>query len=226
MTYGDDKIKDIAESILPATRNAARAARRARRHIHRTARAQTRMELIAGGDGRDASTSARRASVRQMWRRRQSDNLSALFRWADRTTRHIADPEDRYLAVKAAMPDNLIGRHALSHIAHLDGFRRPGDHPDTRRFPGESPAARTARLAAEHRRRVDALSELAALDLAAVNAWLKAHPSCPRRGAHPRGAACDCGPRLVAGIHDVEPFAAAEPAQADAVIASLAATRT
>ncbi len=222
MTYGDEKIKDLAEGILPATRNAARAARRARRRIHKTARARTRMELIAGDDGGVASTLARHEIVQQMWRRRQADNLSALFRWAEKTTRHISDPEDRYLAIQAVLPNNLIGRHALSHIAYLDRFRKPGDDPDWWRYRREDPAERAVRLAAEHRRRVDALAELAAIHLGAVNAWLKAHPSCPRPGSHPRGTACDCRPRLVAGLHDVDSFVSAEPTQAEAVIAALA----
>ena len=221
VTYGESKIKDIAEGILPATRNAAHAARKARRHIHKTARARIRMELTAGDDGGVASTLARHEIVQQMWRRRQADNLSALFRWAERTTRHITDAEDRYLAIQAVLPDNLIGRHALSHIAHVDGFRKPGDDPDRWRYRREDPAERTARLAGEHRRRVDALAELAAVDLAGVNAWLKAHPSCPRPGSHPRGTACDCRPRLVAGLHDVDSFVAQEPTQADAVVAAL-----
>jgi hypothetical protein len=93
VTYGNDKIKDIAEGILPATRNAARAARKARRQIHKKGRARSREEVLAGGDGRLAATLERHEIVDQMWRRRGADNLSALFRWAERTTRHISDPE-------------------------------------------------------------------------------------------------------------------------------------
>jgi hypothetical protein len=226
VTYGEKKIKDIAEGILPATRNAARAGRKARRSIHKTARARTRMELIAGDDGVAASTLARHAIVQQMWRRRQADNLSALFRWAEKTTRHISDPEDRYLAVQAVLPNNLIGRHALSHIAYIEGFRKPGDDPDRWRYRREDAAERAARLAGEHRRRVDALAELAAVELAAVNGWLKAHPCCPRPGSHPRGTACDCRPRLVAGIHDVDAYVSAEPTQAEAVLAALASSKS
>ena len=224
MTYGNDKIKDIAEGILPATRNAARAARQARRQIHKTGRARAREEVQAGGDGRLAWTLERHEIVQQMWRRRGADNLSALFRWAERTTRHISDPEDRYLAVQAVLPDNLIGRHALSHVANLDGFRKPGDD-FRRRYRPEDPARRAVRLAEDHRLRVAALTQLAATELGAVNAWLKGHPTCPRPGSHPRGVACDCRPRLLGGLHDVDAFARAEPGQAVAVVAALTAVR-
>lgn len=224
VTYGNDKIKDIAEGILPATRNAARAARKARRQIHKKGRARSREEVLAGGDGRLAATLERHEIVDQMWRRRGADNLSALFRWAERTTRHISDPEDRYLAIQAVLPTNLIGRHALSHVARLDGFRRPGD--DFRRwYQPDNPARRAARLAEEHRLRVVGLTEFAATELGSVNAWLKAHPTCPRPGSHPRGVACDCRPRLLGGLHDVDAFVRAEPGQAAAVVAKLTPAR-
>ena len=63
-----------------------------------------------------------------MRRRRNADKLGPLFRWAKATTCDLP-VEDRLAAVERLFDDNLIGRHALSHLEWDEHFRVPTRTP-------------------------------------------------------------------------------------------------
>lgn len=124
-----EKAKDMAESVLPSTGRVGAA--KARRVIHHSARARARVALTQyladpGRGDEQADAAAARRRYRQeinelVWDRRSQDKVGSLCRWAVRrvaTSPELADLEvaDQVEALRHVLPDNLIGRHALSHI--------------------------------------------------------------------------------------------------------------
>lgn len=135
MSYGKEKQKDICESTLPATRKAARQARKKKSRASRKERRAVRQKTIQY-DGRfsdlvdDLYLDEERFDFfytedleKQwiMWERRGYDNLGALWRWAPRQVKDIRI-EDRLSKIKAMLPDTLGGRHAASHLEYHDDF--------------------------------------------------------------------------------------------------------
>src|SRR5262249_8062663 len=139
MTYGPAKRRDIARSVLPSTnrqrarRELAVAKRRARRLVRKDLAGLTRVPGAA--DVVDAYDEARfdplataARSVRYaVADRRLDDKLGPLERWARAITRDVP-LEDRLDAVRRVLDDNLIGRHALSHLELDDHFYVPYVH--------------------------------------------------------------------------------------------------
>lgn len=146
MLYGQDKAREIARSVLPSTRR--RSARQDAARLKRSTRRLARRSLRDWASHTDpyeyeghiydydepSPCHAYWGTIKNvMWERRNGDKLGALLRWAPAVTAHLDDPEDRYMAMKAVLPDNLIGRHALSHLEFMDEFDR-GDTSRRARF--------------------------------------------------------------------------------------------
>lgn len=90
--------------------------------------------------------------------RQNADKVAPLIRWVESIKPDLPGDDDvsKWYALKALLPDNLIGRHALSHVEHLF------DLPESRRYrspygprPGESFEQYRIRLKAERRARWD-----------------------------------------------------------------------
>lgn len=124
-----EKAKDMAESVLPSTgRVGAAKARRAIHHSERVrARAALSRYLVDPGRGDEqadvhvAGRHYRRDISELVWDRRAHDKVGPLCRWAVRrvaTNPELADLDvaGQVEALHKVLPDNLIGRHALSHI--------------------------------------------------------------------------------------------------------------
>lgn len=213
MTYGDDKIKDMIESLLPSS--ARRRARENRAAAHRKARRATRQNHDR--DRTHVYEKKRRVEIMEMmWDRRGADKLS-FVRWAEQVTKHLSDPEDRYNYIKNLVPDNTIGRHALTHLPYEW-------QPEYRSlYSGErSVTPKERRVYYERRHMAELLKEI--FDTRDghrnLNGALKyAH----NRMGHPKRAwrgpgytnmgvvdieYCDgcVQPRLLAGIHDIKDF--------------------
>jgi hypothetical protein len=114
----DDKTTDVIRSVLPST--ARRDARRTRQLIHRSARRKVKVALRSGDV--DAVVDIRGPIEDMVWDRRASDKVGPLVRWALHQVRH--DPRlreagfaERIDHFRQLLPNNTIGRHALSHIA-------------------------------------------------------------------------------------------------------------
>lgn len=135
MLYGQEKAREIARSVLPSTRR--RSARIDLAHLKRSHRRRIRQTLhdwVGYDDPLDFEGHIydydRPTPHSSYWGgltgivddRRNGDKLGALLRWAPAVTAHLDNPEDRYMAMKAVLGDNLIGRHALSHLAFMDVF--------------------------------------------------------------------------------------------------------
>lgn len=232
-TYGDDKIKDIIEGILPATRNKAKSTAKNRKHLHREHRRKANQCIIAGDyDNVNAQDTFFRKRIHEMkWERRDADNLAALFRWARAITKHLDDPADRYMFIKKVLPDTMQGRHALGHIAYLDGFADPGANEFEY---GLLPRGSRYR---EPKNKIDWIEVLTNVcnngDLKNFNYHIKQHfIKCSARvriyekappGAnasersfrwmtiynqHNDGSPCRCTPRTLLGVHDIASFMA------------------
>lgn len=207
MLYGDPKRRQMARSILPSTARRASAARSAgiRRRSRRRTGQQLRSLIAAPGAcaAAEASDDARFDALAwpqhqikdAVWERRLNDKVAPLQRWAVAFTRDLPS-EGRLDAVRAVLPNDLIGRHAISHIDFLDHFT---GHLVQRRRPATvaSPRPGPDQLRAEFRRL------LAAGVLGAFNAHMKRYP-CLVDGEHWHENPC----RTLAGAHDVEAFIA------------------
>ena len=129
--------------------------------------------------------------MQTVWRRRAGDKLGPLLRWARATTAHLP-LEDRLGAVGRLFDDNLIGRHALSHLTWDDHFHIPREHD-----PWWRRETRRPRLDPAPSLRATAAAALEHGDHAALNRWMKDHPDRDGRV------------RVLAGWHDLDAFAAA-----------------
>ncbi|HEV2361392.1 MAG TPA: hypothetical protein VGS21_06805 [Acidimicrobiales bacterium] len=188
-----DKRRDMARSVLPSTKRRRAAAglalvrRRHRRSIHQQlARLSGPLDVAAvlefdlGVDDKFPN----HLIHDEVLDRRSFDKVAPLIRWAVASTGHIR-LEDRLSHVAAALPANVIGAHAVSHLAHHEELAV--DKPHSWVYP------------VHHRHPLDdgaALSELLRRVLedghhGALNRLLKA-------AAEPM--------RPLLGLHDIESF--------------------
>lgn len=128
MLYGDDKLRQMARSILPSR---WRGAARAKAHLKRATRrgVKCRLSQLA----RDASAWEDEygldddAWVGPVVRdRRGSDKLAHFERWAVRVTASLPQT-DRLSAVRAVLPKGLIGQHAVEHLRWWPEFQHPNE---------------------------------------------------------------------------------------------------
>ncbi len=206
MRNHDQKIKDMAESVLPSTgRQAARQQRRSLHHAER-ARTRTAMHNWVGSTDREyldvhPASTYRRDIGELVYDRRAGDKVAPLVRWALRKV--DTDPAlmscpypEQVDAFRALLPDNLIGRHALSHIEAALRWRewRPSRslraEPELDRLRAQVHIILEAGLHKDLNRRLkDAFNR----------------QSVP---AHPVSRASIAPSRLLLGAHDVDDFAA------------------
>lgn len=154
------KLKDISESVLPATRNTAQSARKDLAKIKRTSRHKVKEDtrLIRSMDDAmefsgdlNTDTAVKVAEVRRD--RRNADNLGALIRWAKHKNQHELMGKsdiDKKAYFKATLPDTMQGRHALSHVVGALDLR---DNPFFyRRYVHKTPDQITEERASERKK--------------------------------------------------------------------------
>lgn len=124
MYYGEEKRLQMARSILPSTWRGK--ARRFKQLDKRAARRRV-AEALRGYDEEldEAVDLLEDASVAVgcvVWQRRGRDKVNPLGRWAEAVT--LAVPEESRLSrLRGVLPRNLIGDHALLHLARRAHFR-------------------------------------------------------------------------------------------------------
>lgn len=123
MYYGDEKKKQMARSILPSTRS--RWARFEQRRINKQNRQKVRQELhkaLYDEDYREEGDFYAEPDWGWYVRERQEgDKLNHFMKWAEEITKDVPR-DDRLAKIKAILPDNLIGWHAVSHLEFRDHF--------------------------------------------------------------------------------------------------------
>jgi len=207
-TYGDQKKRDMARSILPSTK---KDGQKDRRRIHKKARASFRSREV-GVDPEDADLispeKVRLLEIRNfVEERRFKDKTGPFERWAERSTKDLPQ-EDRLSYLRSLVPASLIGEHAVSHVEWKDHFEDP--------VVSDLQKARSANNERYYKKadgRGDMARKLRELLLepdghARINRCLKrAHE--PSRVFYADGSQKMVGPlhaRTLRGVHDVEAF--------------------
>jgi hypothetical protein len=208
--HGDEKRLTMARSVLPARAHTRKAARLDKRRVHHTVRASERAALATilldeEFDERplapDAQTRAAGGGVRTVVRRRRaSDKLGPLIRWANANADDLGpDPASRCAALRSMLPGGIIGDHAMTHIQRESAFRvapeslwwaRRGPDPDRPRHLQSLHDRLVHRLLRDQDRHGE-------LNRALKDAWRAPLDEPDRR------------PRLLHGAHDVQNFVAA-----------------
>jgi len=210
-----EKIKDMAESVLPS--KARRSARTSRRRAHHRHRAHERDLLVAIRRGRDddADFGERRRHQdidTMVLARRFADKTGSLVRWAasqvdrDDSLREASLDEQREYFARL-LPDNLIGRHAVQHIESALRHRGRPDYWQVQK------TEKTDRLRRERAQLTADLRVILAAGrhrelneaLRAGYLWQAGVRPCGARPTVPTGAVG----RLLLGAHDVDDFVAA-----------------
>lgn len=170
MYYGDEKVRQMARSILSSTRR--KGARDDLRIIKKRSRSRIRQELrhvlrdedYEADDDVDLLYYPDEQIRRVVWERRAADKLAHFERWAIEVTRDIPEPDGRLAAMRGMLPKGLIGDHAISHLRGYDEFRTDrfayGRSAITEETPAERRARWQAEREAEHVRRVRLLREI------------------------------------------------------------------
>ncbi|HJS83726.1 MAG TPA: hypothetical protein VJ742_12930 [Nitrososphaera sp.] len=213
-SFGDKKVKDMIESLLPST--GRKKARWDRENAHRKERRKSkRWPLDTPVNDRE-----RRIAVNDAkWERRGKDKLS-FIRWAEEVTKHLPDPEDRYNFIKNLVPDNTIGRHALTHLPYEWQPEYRNISQGTLPTRAEQTAYRRSRQQSERDRLANRLHKLLGTKRGhkELNSMLKAMK--PRHSEYRRvwedgkykqefvrSFACpNCKTRTLAGEHDILAF--------------------
>lgn len=210
-TYGEAKRRDIIESVLPSTRrkSAREDLAAVKRHNRRAIRQAYQKYRWDDPDDVefDFNMDCDREVRQIMWTRRDGDKLGALIRWTEVTVKQW-EPHERYGRMKAMLPDNTIGRHALGHVNHLT--KEDDWAPYSWKNWKATQAANAARARAEFveaiRRQMDRHGFHSKVNRAIkdadpfyrsdrVSRW---QTTCTRNGP------CGHEPRMLSGIDDIE----------------------
>jgi hypothetical protein len=141
MYYGEEKALQMGRSLLPSKRR--ETARKERKIVHGAARATQRGEIQRlrsvdwfadeDDDSDEVEPESNPLAEAETWRRREihsmvrdrrsADKTNPFEVWAEAITKDLP-LEDRLSTVKAVLPTNLIGWHALEHVkwkTHFSG---------------------------------------------------------------------------------------------------------
>jgi hypothetical protein len=130
MKNHNDKRRDMARSVLPSTARKAAADRRRIAHKRERAKARDHNREAEKSHDENMNTLARATRMRNrdiaelVEERRSADKTGPLVRWAERlvaTDPHLsaAPHEERRIHFRGALPNGVIGDHALSHLGRL-----------------------------------------------------------------------------------------------------------
>lgn len=227
--YGEAKTRNMIRSVLPSARrksarfDLAAIRRQNRRNVRQELATFTRGTFMADDpcdafDDFEAPVNRYPSAeiTEVVWERRNADKLAPLEHWAAESTKHIADPVERYMKVKKVLPDNTIGRHALSHVRNLKGFEEPGYNPYKYSYFSAKPAppkpdyAAVLMIVVERGKESDLNDAIKASHAPATHSVGRDNLPEPGHrvwnGKDVEIVPCNCGPRLFKGAGDIEQF--------------------
>lgn len=217
MIHSDEKVRQMARSLLPSKNR--EAARSARARLHRAARREIHQELAEWTKSGDleadpptfAPWEAREIRDAVNWRR-GGDKVNPFIRWATVRTRELRR-EDRLSHVRSLVSKGVIGEHALGHLEDTAAFRDPVEAAWRNRYwlrHGQRRGA-GAMDRGEQAQLLRALLEEAD-GQRTLNRFLRERHPWPRTLNHQSTAPCHHRPRALPqyrpllGAHDVLPF--------------------
>jgi hypothetical protein len=179
MIYGDEKRLEMARSILPST--SAGTFKKRKKWVKKANRAEVRNALRVTQLDEDNEPSDKvdingypDHEIRYLvGERRGADKVGPFMRWAVEVTRDIP-VESRLSYVRGLLPKNLIGEHAVGHVAFLEEFRFGEHNSWFSNYTPETPSEVEARRSAEAAARIETLKEIcrSGWGLGALNAAL------------------------------------------------------
>lgn len=129
-TYGRNKVKDMVRSVLPSKRRSG--ARFAKQEMHQNSRRENRQNVSPMArdpelfeDYLDDAKWVKKQTRENVGMRREGDKIRPLMRWAPKVTHGLHDK--RLAQLRALMPPNTIGEHAIGHVRYLEQFENPND---------------------------------------------------------------------------------------------------
>lgn len=214
-TYGRKKVKDMVRSVLPSTRGSAtQVEKKIAKKAARSKDTQAMKKMVEHIDAYDDYVDEYKKmniKVRGIVHdRRLYDKIAPLIRWAPKVTSGKHD--ERLAQLRSMMPDNTIGRHAITHVQHLDEFDNPNNPYNFIKYSDK----RRARVSFD---RAAALGEILK-----AKPWLHSELNKALKTAHKQnwvdGPMKQIGnvfvkthikvgaktPRCLKGLHDVEAF--------------------
>lgn len=204
MYFGDEKIRQMARSILPSTWRHAPVHRAL---IHRRLRRETHQSLSAllgdpelWDDGVSFGEEIQKEVRPFVNGRRGGDKLNHFQRWAVERTKQLP-LASRLGAMRAVLPDGLIGQHAISHLEHNKRISPPKFLRKPRRRP-KSPVMNKGEQAQLLRELIEVHDGHRALNRALRNARL----TVPHHRLGEPPYRYTAGPRRLLSVHDVLPF--------------------
>ncbi|NOK09734.1 hypothetical protein [Corallococcus exercitus] len=214
MIHSDEKVRQMARSLLPSKNR--EASREARARIHRAARQEVRQELAQWLQFKDLEEDVpplapweRPEISQQVYWRRAGDKVNSFIRWATARTRHLPR-EARRGHARGLMPQGVIGEHAMSHLERMPAFEDPVEAAWRNRYWLRQREQRKGAL----RDRGEQAELLRALLLEpeghrTFNRFLRERytwATSPRNQGHWLGRAEVPPHRPLLGMHDVFPF--------------------
>lgn len=125
MIYGDEKIRDMARSILPS--KYYRSARRCKKEFSKRKRQQVKeglrktlsndnYEYPDNFDPNMDQVISNDRLERIVRNRRDGDKVNPIQRWFRLKVQQINSEDERYAYARSVLPNNLVGWHALTHL--------------------------------------------------------------------------------------------------------------
>ncbi len=204
MYFGDEKIRQMARSILPSK---SRHTANDRALIHRSVRREVQQSLTSLLDDPElwddgvAWGEANAKEIRTFVnRRRGADKLNHFQRWAQKRTSQLPLPS-RLGALRSVLPAGLIGQHAITHLEQNQLISAPKFLREPWRAP-KSPWMNKGELARLLRALLQTSDGHRALNRALRNGRLTVPHHRPAGPPYLYSA----GPRRLQGAHDVLAF--------------------
>lgn len=129
MIHSDEKVRQMARSLLPS--KIRETARWRRASVHRAARGEVRRELAAWLRDRNLEEDEPPCApwedieIRQaVNHRRAGDKVNPFIRWATARTSHLPRAARRS-HVRGLLSQGVIGEHALGHLERTPAFETP-----------------------------------------------------------------------------------------------------
>ena len=169
MIYGEEKVRQMARSILPSKRSStSRVILQGIEQSHRAYVRQNIRRIDEDWELPDSFDPKCDPQIKVAWEvgeRREADKLGHFESWAVSKVKDIPDADARVAHMRAILPDGVIGQHAMGHLRAYEEFHLERTWYDSpRRYVRQTHAEREAEAkvirAAAHEHRATLLKQI------------------------------------------------------------------